>query len=382
MPPQQQPNGSIPFWDFIQSLDSNHGPSGGVDNRNNNNNPLQQFMSAFPFGGPQGNSGPQQSRGPWDSGFDWEQGWGGPWGGHGRGRRGPGGPWGPRGRHAHHHQGGMSGDETEAPRNTEKANVPETAGAEFHSDDEKCDTPGTMHDDAPDPIEVAPADDDAPAPGHGCRRGRGPGGPGGFGGPGGRGGPGGCGGRGGFRRHGRGGPHHGPGHHHSPPPHAGGAPFDFSGLMRGLSGHPFFQDLRNQAENMRSPNNADNANTDPDAFVPPVDVFNTETSFVLHIALPGAKKEHIGVNWNPDSSVLNIAGVVHRPGDEDFLRTLASDERKVGMFERNVTLPPKGAEKDEIDGDGITAKMEDGVLVVTVPKVEKEWTEIRKVDIE
>jgi HSP20 family protein len=157
--------------------------------------------------------------------------------------------------------------------------------------------------------------------------------------------------------------------------------------MRGLGGHPFFQNLREQAENYRAApgqdnNNSNNDHADPDAFVPPVDVFNTERDFVLHVALPGAKKEHIGVNWDPDSSVLNIAGVVHRPGDEDFLRTLSAGERKVGVFERNVTLPPAGAEKDEIDGDAITAKMEDGVLIITVPKVEKEWTEIRKVDIE
>jgi HSP20 family protein len=68
---------------------------------------------------------------------------------------------------------------------------------------------------------------------------------------------------------------------------------------------------------------------------------------------------------------------------------LVQGERRVGEFAREVRLPPKtwaavdeNGREDEIDADGITAKMEDGVLVVTVPKVEKEWTEIRKVDIE
>lgn len=122
---------------------------------------------------------------------------------------------------------------------------------------------------------------------------------------------------------------------------------------------------------------------DSDSFTPPVDIFDTEKAFVLHVSLPGAKKEDIGVNWDADRSLLNIAGVVHRPGDEEFLATLSTSERRVGMFERNVTLPPEGSERaEEIDGSGIAAKMEDGVLVITVPKVEKEWTEIRKVDIE
>lgn len=125
------------------------------------------------------------------------------------------------------------------------------------------------------------------------------------------------------------------------------------------------------------------------AFVPPVDVFDTETAYVLHVALPGAKKEHIGVNWDQDKSTLNIAGVTHRPGDEAFLQALTSPERKIGVFERKVVLPPSSgagsppsAEKAEIDHLAISAKMEDGLLIVTVPKVEKEWTEIRSVDIE
>jgi HSP20 family protein len=103
---------------------------------------------------------------------------------------------------------------------------------------------------------------------------------------------------------------------------------------------------------------------------------------VLHVALPGAKKEDVGVNFDSDKGELNVAGVVYRHGDEEFLKTLSQSERKVGVFERTVKLPPVGEEKEEVDGDAITAKMEDGVLIVTVPKVEKEWTEVKKVDIE
>lgn len=118
-----------------------------------------------------------------------------------------------------------------------------------------------------------------------------------------------------------------------------------------------------------------------DAFVPPVDVFNTEGAYVLHVSLPGALKEDIGVNW--DGEKINIAGVVYRPGNEEFLQSLASSERKVGMFERSIKLPPPGSdEKEDIDGLNITAKMENGILIVTIPKTEKEWTEIHKVDIE
>ncbi|KAJ5038751.1 uncharacterized protein L3040_006431 [Drepanopeziza brunnea f. sp. 'multigermtubi'] len=124
-----------------------------------------------------------------------------------------------------------------------------------------------------------------------------------------------------------------------------------------------------------------------DTFTPPIDVFSTEAAYVLHIALPGAKKEDVGVNWDADKGELNIAGVVYRPGDETFLKSLKSGERRVGAFERSVKLPPRGKEEEEeeegaeVDGEEIGAKLEDGLLVITVPKVEREWIEVKKVDI-
>jgi HSP20 family protein len=116
--------------------------------------------------------------------------------------------------------------------------------------------------------------------------------------------------------------------------------------------------------------------------MPPVDIFSTDREYVLHVSLPGAKKEDVGVNFDPEKGDLNIAGMAYRPGDEQFLESLTQSERKVGMFERTVKIPPVGEEKVEVDGDAITAKMEDGLLVVTIPKVDKEWTEVKRVDIE
>ncbi|KAF7561731.1 hypothetical protein G7046_g2410 [Stylonectria norvegica] len=226
-----------------------------------------------------------------------------------------------------------------------------------------------MDGEAPDPAEVAPEDDQRPQRPHGCGRGRRGGGR--------------C-GRGGFRHGGRFGPHHGPGFFpgaRGPPFPGQGMPFDFGGLMGWANN--FVGNLQQQQQQQRGQTTQNTQSDNPDAFTPPLDVFNTPSAFVLHVALPGAKKEDIGVNWDGETGVLSIAGVVHRPGDEEFLSSLSSGERKVGMFERKVTLPPAGSsERDEIDSFSITAKMEDGVLIVTVPKMEKEWTEIQKVDVE
>ena len=62
------------------------------------------------------------------------------------------------------------------------------------------------------------------------------------------------------------------------------------------------------------------------------------------------------------------------------MKALAMDEREVGVFERKVRLGNR-TNPAQVDADSITAKMEDGVLIVTVPRAE-EFVEIKKVDIE
>jgi HSP20 family protein len=44
-------------------------------------------------------------------------------------------------------------------------------------------------------------------------------------------------------------------------------------------------------------------------------------------------------------------------------------ERKVGAFERTIQLPPPGEEEGEaVDGEKMTSKLEDGIMIVTAPK--------------
>ncbi|KAL9023236.1 MAG: hypothetical protein Q9196_007323, partial [Gyalolechia fulgens] len=119
----------------------------------------------------------------------------------------------------------------------------------------------------------------------------------------------------------------------------------------------------------------------PKDFSPPADVFDTDESYIVHVSLPGAKKEDVGVNWDADKSELSVAGVIYRPGDEELLKTLALDERQVGAFERKVRLGSR-ATPALVDDDGLSAKMEDGVLIVTIPKRDAGYVEVKKVDIE
>lgn len=356
--------GAMPSWDFWQYLDPQLRASGqGVDHQDP---PPYQF----PFGGPFG--------------------FGGPRGHHPAGHPAPAGPhpWGPGpswGGPRHKpwtdfsHPGRPRGEDEPSERGAASDSKPREPTAA--DDDEKADGSDRTVDDADpvaDPAEVTPGEDERSPCGSGRRGGRR-----------------GC----GRPRHARdGGPWAGRSHHHRSL-----SPSGWPDVLRGMMGHPIAQVLREQAQRYYAAD-ANSASTagantrgastaDATSFTPPVDVYNTKTSYVVHVALPGARKEDLGVAWDPDTGRLRIAGVVHRPGDEQFLATLASGERRVGLFERHVALPPAaaapaahddddGGHADPVDADNISAKMEDGILVVVVPKLEKEWTQIRRVDIE
>jgi HSP20 family protein len=318
-----------PLWDFVRSFDQQNGAGvdhaaegfaqGGASGYPPPPHGFGQF--GFPFGGP-GPFGPHQ--GPYQFGGP------GAWGRGGRGRRG------------RCHRRNDSADHEHSPHGSREAS-PDHQHAEGEARE------GSAH-------------------GHG----HGPQGP--HHGPG---------------RHGRHGGWGGRGAHRGPYPFSapGAGGFDLSALLESLSAHPLAQTFRNFAEqaarNQASgetlvPEDNDTENN----FTPPIDTFSTPSAYILHVALPGAKKEDVGVNWDAEKGVLNLAGVVYRQGDEEFLKTLSQSERKVGVFERIVKLPPGNEEKEEVDGDAITAKLEDGILIVTVPKLEKEWTEVKRVDIE
>ncbi|EKG12553.1 Heat shock protein Hsp20 [Macrophomina phaseolina MS6] len=244
-------------------------------------------------------------------------------GGRGGFFRGPPGPWG---RHPHHppppHHGGP-------PPPHHEGQPPQPPA------------PGANPEDAAQPQEGEPRHDGPPHPHrhHRC-------------GPWGR--------RGGRPdSFGRGGWGHGP--------FAMGGPFGFGGLAEAFQKQLF--------------GDSDEKEAGQDDFQPEADVFDTESAYVIHVSLPGAKKEDVGVSWDAEKSELTIAGVIHRPGDEDFLKTLAMDERKVGAFERKIRLGSR-ANPAQVDDDVITAKLEDGILRVEVPKLDKDYVEIKKVDIQ
>jgi len=131
-------------------------------------------------------------------------------------------------------------------------------------------------------------------------------------------------------------------------------------------------DLQGAAEGLGLERFMDNNQEVEADFEPKADIFEKKEEYTIHVSLPGAKKDDVGVDWDGEHSILRVAGVVHRPGvDEQMLEQLIVDGRKreVGVFEKAIRL---GTQRDpaNIDVAGIKAKMTDGVLVIGVPKIE------------
>lgn len=92
---------------------------------------------------------------------------------------------------------------------------------------------------------------------------------------------------------------------------------------------------------------------------PSVDVKETKDKILVHAELPGLRKEDI--NINVDNGMLQISGERKAEKKEENERWHRV-ERSYGSFYRSFRLP------EEAVADKITARCDNGVLTVEVPK--------------
>jgi HSP20 family protein len=104
------------------------------------------------------------------------------------------------------------------------------------------------------------------------------------------------------------------------------------------------------------------ANGQSSNWLPAVDVWETENELVLSVDLPGIREEDIAVEL--DENVLTVSGERSRASEQSTERYYRY-ERRFGSFSRSVTLPPG------VQEDTISARYENGVLEVRVPKPEE-----------
>ena len=107
------------------------------------------------------------------------------------------------------------------------------------------------------------------------------------------------------------------------------------------------------------------ANGQPEAdspWVPTVDVIEQQDQYVLKADLPGIDRKDIEITFEEGALTLKGERSESVESDQDGYQRI---ERSYGRFQRTFRMP------ENIDADAITAKSEQGVLEVRVPKQEK-----------
>src|SRR5574344_3039073 len=105
---------------------------------------------------------------------------------------------------------------------------------------------------------------------------------------------------------------------------------------------------------------------------PAVNVKEDQKEYTMELAVPGIKKEFCRVNINADGN-LDIAienKMEHK--DEDKKQHYLRREFSYTNYQQTYTLP------DDVAKDRISAKVDNGILTVVMPKLKKEESKVAR----
>lgn len=105
---------------------------------------------------------------------------------------------------------------------------------------------------------------------------------------------------------------------------------------------------------------------------PRVDAVESDTNYTLFIELAGVAKEDVHVTV--ENSVLTIKGEKKRPEAHNDV-TFVSKGRRFGKFERSFKLA------ENVDTTSVGAEFSNGILTLTLPKIEVKKPEPTTVEI-
>ena len=98
------------------------------------------------------------------------------------------------------------------------------------------------------------------------------------------------------------------------------------------------------------------------------DIIETDKEYVVELALAGVKKEDIKLNLEND--VLSISAE-RKESENKYNRK----QTFYGKYEKSFTLP------ESVDKENIQAAFEDGILKLSIPKVEEEQKLMKQIEI-
>ncbi len=106
--------------------------------------------------------------------------------------------------------------------------------------------------------------------------------------------------------------------------------------------------------------------------IPPVNIEENADAFTITAELPGISKENVKITFQ--DGTLTISGEKQLPADvkkRDYHRF----EIEYGSFARSFRIPA------QVQVDGINARFDNGLLIVSLPKVEEEKPQEIKINI-
>ena len=105
---------------------------------------------------------------------------------------------------------------------------------------------------------------------------------------------------------------------------------------------------------------------------PKVNVYEYDDEVGVVAEIPGLDKKQIKVEV--EDGILTISGDKHSVWEEDGA-TVLRKELKASSFKRSFTLG------DLLDGDNISANFKDGILSISIPKIEPKQPKVTNVKI-
>ena len=109
---------------------------------------------------------------------------------------------------------------------------------------------------------------------------------------------------------------------------------------------------------------------------PAINVKESDKAYTVELAAPGMKKEDFNVHINDEGNLVVKLESKQDHKEEDKNTRYLRREFSYTKFEQTLILP------DDVKKDAISAKVENGVLTVELPKVVEEKVKLsRKIDI-
>ena len=105
---------------------------------------------------------------------------------------------------------------------------------------------------------------------------------------------------------------------------------------------------------------------------PAVNVKEDEKAYTMEMAVPGIKKDYCRVGINEDGNLTIAIENKMEHKEENKKHHYLRREFSYSNYEQSYTLP------DDVERDKISAKVENGILTVTLPKVVKEEKKFAK----